>query len=405
MIKAGGIILIFGDFENRNGHGDFLGITKTDSYYCVLYIQNATSTSGKVDRIGNSPDFTENCINMALEMVYQNYNHPSMIIWAYMNEVLIESPWNTGKISQKDYFARLCDCASRIDNAIKNADISYIPSLMKNYPYVTLGASGMDVGLPDGQMGNSEVGHLNIGAGRIVYQELTRITKSIKDGDFFENNELLTAIRQAKQKGKKLHTYGLLSDGGVHSHIEHLFALIKMAKKEGLDNIYIHCFLDGRDVPPRSGADYIKQLKEFLEKEDFGAIASVMGRYYAMDRDNRWERIKKAYNTLTLGEGEHCLDAEEAVRESYVMNITDEFVLPHAVYKDREPVATIDQGDSIIFFNFRPDRARELTRAFIFEDFDKFERKTGFLNPLYVGMTQYDATFKNILTAFKPFRA
>ncbi|MGB4033937.1 MAG: 2,3-bisphosphoglycerate-independent phosphoglycerate mutase, partial [Christensenellales bacterium] len=235
-------------------------------------------------------------------------------------------------------------------NAIKNADISYIPSLMKNYPYVTLGASGMDVGLPDGQMGNSEVGHLNIGAGRIVYQELTRITKSIKDGDFFENNELLTAIRQAKQKGKKLHTYGLLSDGGVHSHIEHLFALIKMAKKEGLDNIYIHCFLDGRDVPPRSGADYIKQLKEFLEKEDFGAIASVMGRYYAMDRDNRWERIKKAYNTLTLGEGEHCLDAEEAVRESYVMNITDEFVLPHAVYKDREPVATIDQGDSIILF-------------------------------------------------------
>ncbi len=292
--------------------------------------------------------------------------------------------------------------AEEYGNAIKKADIDYIPSLMNNHPYVTLGASGMDVGLPEGQMGNSEVGHLNIGAGRIVYQELTRITKSIKDGDFFENEELLTVIRNTKKKGKKLHTYGLLSDGGVHSHIEHLFAIIKMAKKEGLDNIYIHCFLDGRDVPPRSGADYIKQLKHFIKKENFGEIASVMGRYYAMDRDNRWERIEKAYTTLTLGCGEHCIDAEEAVRESYKLGITDEFVFPHAVYKNKSPIATIDKEDGIIFFNFRPDRAREITRAFIFEKFDEFERKTGYLKPEYVGMTQYDATFQNILTAYKP---
>ena len=287
-------------------------------------------------------------------------------------------------------------------NAIKKADTSFISSLMKEYPNTTIGASGLDVGLPDGQMGNSEVGHLNMGAGRIVYQELTRITKAIKDGDFEKNESILKAIRSAKENGKKLHTYGLLSDGGVHSHINHLFAIIKLAKKEGLDNIYIHCFLDGRDVPPTSGADYIKQLQNFLDKENFGKIASVMGRFYAMDRDNRWDRVEKAYNAISLGEGEVCYDAEKAIRESYENDITDEFIVPCVVYKDKKPVAVVDKEDSIIFFNFRPDRAREITRAFTFEDFDKFERKSDFINPLYICMTRYDDTFENVEVAFKP---
>ncbi len=287
-------------------------------------------------------------------------------------------------------------------NAIKTANTSYLDYLMTSYPNISIGASGMDVGLPVGQMGNSEVGHLNLGAGRIVYQELTRISKSIADGDFFKNQELLFAIQSAKRNNTKLHIYGLLSDGGVHSHMEHLFAIIKLAKQEQLENVYIHCFLDGRDVPPRSGADYIKQLQDFLDKENYGEIASVMGRYYAMDRDNRWERIQKAYDALTLGEGDHCINAENAVRESYAIDVTDEFVYPHVVYKDRQPIATISKGDSIIFFNFRPDRARQLTRAFITKDFHKIDRKSGYLAPVYVGMTQYDATFENIRTAFSP---
>ncbi len=287
-------------------------------------------------------------------------------------------------------------------NAIKKAATPNLDKLFATYPNTKIGASGMEVGLPDGQMGNSEVGHLNIGAGRIVYQELTRITKAIKDGDFFENAELLAAINHAKDNGKKLHTFGLLSDGGVHSHIEHLFALIKMAKKVGLDNIFVHCFLDGRDVPPKSGADYIKQLKDFMAKESFGSIATVMGRYYAMDRDNRWERVQKAYDAMTMGIGEECQDAETAVRQSYEKNVTDEFVMPAVVKKDGNAVAKIEKGDSVIFFNFRPDRAREISRAFIEEDFKNFERESGYLAPFYTGMTQYDASFKNISTAFKP---
>lgn len=292
---------------------------------------------------------------------------------------------------------------SSYGNAIKEAGTPYINSLMKKYPHTLLGASGMDVGLPDGQMGNSEVGHLNMGAGRIVYQELTRITKSIKDGDFYENSAILNAMRAAKRNNKKFHTYGLLSDGGVHSHIEHLFAIIKMAKKEGLDNIYIHCFLDGRDVPPKSGADFIKKLKDFIEKENFGEIATVMGRFYAMDRDNRWERVEKAYKALTQGIGEQISDAEKAVRKSYDNDITDEFVIPKVVIKDGKPIGKIEKGDSILFFNFRPDRAREISRAFIMEEFAFFNRETGFLAPVYVGMTQYDANFADFLeTAFKP---
>lgn len=288
-------------------------------------------------------------------------------------------------------------------NAIAAAGVPYFKTLLKKYPHTQIGASGMDVGLPDGQMGNSEVGHLNMGAGRVVYQELTRITKSIKDGDFYNNEAFLSAIRTAKKNGKKLHTYGLLSNGGVHSHIEHLFAVIKLAKKEGLDNIYVHCFLDGRDVPPTSGADFIKELSEFMTKENFGEIATVSGRFYAMDRDNRWDRVEKAYNALTLGEGEYAVDAEAAVRKSYENGVTDEFVMPTVMVKDGKPIAKIEKDDSIIFFNFRPDRAREITRAFIMEDFDKFERKAGFLSPVYVGFTQYDATFAPYLnTAFKP---
>ena len=288
-------------------------------------------------------------------------------------------------------------------NAITAAGVPNFKSLKEKYPNTQLGASGMDVGLPDGQMGNSEVGHLNMGAGRVVYQELTRITKSIKDGDFFTNEVLLNAVRSAKKNGKKLHTYGLLSDGGVHSHIEHLKAIIKLAKTEGLDNIYIHCFLDGRDVPPKSGADFIHALQEYLDSEKFGKIASVTGRFYAMDRDNRWERVEKAYNMLTMGEGEQIEDAEAAVRKSYEENVTDEFVTPKVVVKGGKPVAVVEKGDSIIFFNFRPDRAREISRAFIMSDFNSFERKSGFLSPVYVGMTQYDASFAEYLdTAFKP---
>lgn len=288
-------------------------------------------------------------------------------------------------------------------NAIAAEGVPYFKSLLEKYPNTQLGASGMDVGLPEGQMGNSEVGHLNMGAGRVVYQELTRITKSIADGDFFENEALLKAVRSAKQNGKKLHTYGLLSNGGVHSHLEHLFALIKLAKSEGLENIYIHCFLDGRDVPPKSGADFIAELKNFMQKENFGKIATVTGRFYAMDRDNRWERVEKAYNMLTVGEGELTADPEEAVRKSYADGVTDEFVTPKVAVENGAPVATVGKGDSIIFFNFRPDRAREISRAFIMRDFDSFARKTGFLAPVYVGMTQYDVSFAPYLdTAFKP---
>lgn len=288
-------------------------------------------------------------------------------------------------------------------NAISKAGTPFFKSLIKKYPHTTLGASGMDVGLPDGQMGNSEVGHLNIGAGRVVYQELTRITKSIKDGDFFENKAILNAMRSAKENGKKFHTYGLLSDGGVHSHLEHLFAIIRMAKKEGLDNIYVHCFLDGRDVPPKSGADFIKAVKDYMTEQEFGKIATVQGRFYAMDRDNRWDRVEKAYNALTQGIGEQVEDAEEAVRNSYKNGITDEFVTPKVVINDGEPIAKIEKGDSILFFNFRPDRAREITRALIMPDFDTFERVGGYLAPVYVGMTQYDANFEPYLaTAFLP---
>ena len=287
-------------------------------------------------------------------------------------------------------------------NAISCAMSDNVNALMKEYPSTLIGASGMDVGLPDGQMGNSEVGHLNMGAGRIVYQELTRITKSINDGDFFNNEDLLYAINNAKQNGKKLHLYGLLSDGGVHSHITHLYALIKLAKEQGLSDVYVHCFLDGRDVSPTSGADFIKALSEKMDELSFGTIASVGGRYYVMDRDNRWERVEKAYDMMTIGNGVQVENAIEYVENSYNDGTTDEFMLPANVVENGKPIALIEEGDSIIFFNFRPDRARQITRAMSEKEFNGFERKTGFLNPTYVCFTQYDASFTNVRIAFKP---
>ncbi len=287
-------------------------------------------------------------------------------------------------------------------NAIKIANNGTIDQLFAKYPSTLLGASGLSVGLPDGQMGNSEVGHLNIGAGRIVYQELTRITKSIDDGDFFENEELLGAIESANKNGKALHLYGLLSDGGVHSHNTHLYALVRLAKLKGVKELYVHCFLDGRDVSPTSGASFIEDLQKVLDSVGLGKVATVAGRYYAMDRDNRWERVEKAYDSLTIGNGVKVSDAVKAVKDSYANGVTDEFVLPTNVYENDQPVGLIKEGDSIIFYNFRPDRAREITRAFTEKEFSGFERKTGFLNPYYVCFTRYDATFTNVHIAFKP---
>ncbi len=298
-------------------------------------------------------------------------------------------------------------------NAIIADGSKYVNELKNNYPSAQLGASGMSVGLPDGQMGNSEVGHLNIGAGRIVYQDLTKITKDIRDGEFFKNEELLKAMHAAKNSGKKLHLYGLVSTGGVHSHLEHLFALVEMAKKEGLENVYIHAFTDGRDVAPTSGAEFLKELQAKLDELHFGTIASVAGRYYAMDRDNNWDREEKAYNMLTLGEGEHFEgSAEEMAKASYANGVTDEFLLPTNLTKGGKPVALIEKGDSIICFNFRPDRARQISRMFSQETFPfvdaktgatlGFERKTGFLAPTYVGFAVYDSSFENVGVAFPP---
>ena len=290
--------------------------------------------------------------------------------------------------------------AEAAGNAVLAAKTPNIDALKQQYPWTKIGASGMSVGLPDGQMGNSEVGHLNIGAGRIVYQELTRITKAILDGDFFQKEEFLGAIENAKQKGTALHLMGLLSDGGVHSHIEHLLALVELAKRQGLEKVYIHCFMDGRDVPPQSGKGYMEQLCEKLEEIGAGQVATVMGRYYAMDRDNRWERVQKAYEAMVLGQGEQNSCPVAAIQASYDAGITDEFVLPTVIVKDGAPVAKVSADDSIIFFNFRPDRAREITRTFIDPAFDGFARER--FPVYYVCMTQYDKTFPNVHVAYKP---
>lgn len=286
-------------------------------------------------------------------------------------------------------------------NAIALAHAGVIKKLESEYPHTKLGASGLNVGLPDGQMGNSEVGHLNMGAGRIVYQDLTRITKEIADGDFFKNEELNYAMDSALKNDKNLHLYGLLSTGGVHSHITHLFALLEMAKRKGLKKVFVHCFLDGRDVAPTSGAGFVQSLQDEMDKIGVGKIASVGGRYYVMDRDNRWDRVEKAYDMMTVGTGVHAENAVDAVKQSYANGVTDEFVLPTNVVENGKPIGLIEKGDSIIFFNFRPDRAREITRAMTVEDFNGFERKTGYLAPVYVGFTKYDATFLSAKIAFK----
>ncbi len=283
-------------------------------------------------------------------------------------------------------------------NAIAAAKHPNLDRLWETCPHTQIGASGMDVGLPDGQMGNSEVGHTNMGAGRIVYQELTRITKSIEDGEYLSNPALLHAMENAKKPGAALHLMGLLSDGGVHSHIRHLFGLIEMAKKMGVEKVYIHCFMDGRDVPPTSGAEYIEELQKELEKTGVGKIATVSGRYYAMDRDNRWERVVKAYDAMVNGEGVKAPDPAAMMRQSYADGVTDEFIVPAVVTEGAE----VKSGDSVIFFNFRPDRARELTRTLVDPDFAGFERKKGFFPLTYICMTQYDATMPNVEVAYAP---
>ena len=283
-------------------------------------------------------------------------------------------------------------------NAIAAAKHPNLDRLWATCPHTRIGASGMDVGLPDGQMGNSEVGHTNMGAGRIVYQELTRITKSIEEGEYLSNPVLLHAMENAKRPGAALHLMGLLSDGGVHSHISHLFGLIEMAKKMGVEKVYVHCFMDGRDVPPTSGAEYIEELQKELEKTGVGKIATVSGRYYAMDRDNRWERVVKAYDAMVNGEGVKAPDPAAMMRQSYADGVTDEFIVPAVVTEGAE----VKSGDSVIFFNFRPDRARELTRTLVDPDFAGFERKKGFFPLTYICMTQYDATMPNVEVAYAP---
>lgn len=289
-------------------------------------------------------------------------------------------------------------------NAVKKASTPNIDKLMKEYPFVQGNASGMSVGLPEGQMGNSEVGHLNIGAGRIVYQELTRITKSIEDGDFFENEALLAAVNNCKKNNSKLHLMGLLSDGGVHSHNTHLYALLELAKRNGLEEVYVHAFLDGRDTAPNSGVGYMKDLVDIMDEIRVGKVASVMGRYYVMDRDNRWERVEKGYRAMVYGQGEFATDGVTAISNSYDKEVYDEFVMPTVVTENGEPVATVGENDSMIFFNFRPDRARQITRAFCDDEFDRFERPDNKRIPVtFACFTNYDETIENKLVAFDKF--
>jgi len=284
-------------------------------------------------------------------------------------------------------------------NAIKIAKTPNIDRLMKTWPTTKIHTSGLDVGLPEGQMGNSEVGHTNIGAGRVVYQDLTRITKSIEDGDFFSIKEFTDAIENCKKNNSKLHIMGLLSDGGVHSHIRHLYALLELAKRKDFEDVYVHCFMDGRDTPPASGENYILKLEEKMKEKGIGKIATVIGRFYAMDRDKRWERLEKAYKALVGGEGEKATSAISAIESSYQKEVFDEFVEPTVIYNGEKPVATIEKNDSVIFFNYRPDRARQITRSLVDKEFKEFETKE--LNLYFVCFTQYDVTIPNVKIAFK----
>ena len=285
-------------------------------------------------------------------------------------------------------------------NAIAMAKTPVMDRLMKEYPFVKGNASGMAVGLPEGQMGNSEVGHLNMGAGRIVYQELTRITKSIQDGDFFENPALVAAVENCKAKNSALHLFGLVSDGGVHSHITHIYGLLELAKRNGIEKVYLHAFLDGRDTPPESGADYVAELSAKCAEIGVGEVVMVSGRYYAMDRDKNYDRVEKAYRALRYGEGVEMTDAVSGIKASYANGVSDEFVLPSVVKRDGKAVGVIEDGDSVIFFNFRPDRAREMTHVFCDEEFTAFDRGAARPDVKFVCFTDYDSTIPNKQVAF-----
>ena len=286
-------------------------------------------------------------------------------------------------------------------NAIAMANTPVMDKLMAECPFEKGYASGLEVGLPEGQMGNSEVGHMNIGAGRVIYQELTRITKSIKDGDFFENPEMLAAIDNCKKNNSDLHLWGLLSNGGVHSHNTHLYAILELCKRQGLSNVYVHPFFDGRDTAPASGKGFLEELIAKMDEIGVGKVASMSGRYYAMDRDNRWDRVELAYKSLVTGEGVMTEDPVAAMQESYDKEVFDEFVLPTVVTENGKPLSVVKPNDSVIFFNFRPDRAREITRAFCCDDFDGFERPNGRMPLVYVCFKDYDETIPNKLVAFK----
>lgn len=285
-------------------------------------------------------------------------------------------------------------------NAVRMAKTCNYDILLKKYPNTTLSASGLDVGLPKGQIGNSEVGHTNIGAGRIVYQELTRISKLIKEKEFFKNKAINNIIDYVNDNNKTLHLFGLLSDGGVHSHIEHLFAILDLCKEKNVKDVQIHCFMDGRDVSPKSGSAYIEMLQNKLNELGIGHIATIMGRYYAMDRDKRWERIEEAYDAMTSGLGIVRKDPVEAVKESYSKNVTDEFIKPILIEQENKRLGIVKENDAILFYNFRPDRAREITRAFVDDEFEGFERTN--LKVKYTCMTQYDKTINNVDIAFYP---
>ena len=281
-------------------------------------------------------------------------------------------------------------------NAVENTPKPHLENIFKECPGCRLSAPGLAVGLPEGQMGNSEVGHTNIGAGRVVFQDLPHISRDIDSGEFFKNPAYLEAMEHCREWGTALHLMGLLSDGGVHSHITHLFALVKMAKEQGLEKVYVHCFLDGRDVPPSSGKSYVEQLQAKLDELGTGRIATVMGRYYAMDRDKRWDRVQRAYDAIALGEGIFEENPAAAVQKSYDSGVTDEFMEPVVCAKG----AQVRDNDSIIFYNFRPDRAREITRCFVDEDFQDVERKKGFVPVDFVCTTEYDATMPNVTVAY-----
>ena len=285
-------------------------------------------------------------------------------------------------------------------NAVCEGKTPVMDQLMSQCPFVKGQASGLAVGLPEGQMGNSEVGHLNMGAGRVVYQELTRITKSINDGDFFNVPEFLTAVENCKKNNSALHLFGLVSTGGVHSHLNHIYGLLELAKRNGLEKVYVHCFLDGRDTPPESGKEFVTELEAKMAELGTGKVASVMGRYYAMDRDKRWDRVELAYKALTKGEGNTAASATEGIQASYDAGKSDEFVVPFVVTENGKALATINDGDSVIFFNFRPDRARQLTRTFCDDEFTGFDRGER-IKTTFVCFTDYDETIENKLVAFK----